>query len=229
MLTSRQNELWDKYCSAERDRIRSVTIPILERFLTALADTPMDSWKDWAYDLAAKHVDHKDTFPIRFPLFTKAIFPALLEGLNSGECNCARWLAGFELLIYKNKECKAALADLGYETTRELLYLALKQNPSDTLAREQLIRNISNYLDYTLHELPTAVLYDQNGADVAACLDLLQMLEEFKVLVCVQEVESKYEELLKDCQFHYFNYMQYLLNRDEYESYEAYLRQVEAQ
>ena len=167
MLTAEQTTLWNEYVAAEGDRIRFVFLPALDRFLTSVTDTPVEIWKDWAYGIAQKHLDQEDPFPIRFRLFTEAIFPALLQGLRRGEPDCARWLSGFTSLIFHRKECQAALADEGW-SRKALLRLALKQHPEDVLARGQLIEEIADDLDYTLHELPTGVLYDQHYAEDGA-------------------------------------------------------------
>ncbi len=223
MLKEHQKTLWDRYCRAEEDRIRSVYLSALDQFVSTLSLKDIEIWKSFAYEIALKHVDLKDPFPIRFPLFTNVLFPALVYGLNHKEPHCARWLSGFTQFIYHRKECQEALSDIGW-SHQQLLRVALTQHPSDILARNQLIDSIASYLEYTLHELPAGVLYDQNSANEEQCEELKETLGEFVELTKRSDASERYSTLIEKCRYHYHRYPLYLTEPNKYGSYENYLR-----
>lgn len=222
MLTNKQEKLWLVYIGAEEDRIRSVSLAALDAFLAALAESNISDWSDWAFAVAQKRVDGKDPFPVRMPLFSRAIFPALLDGLQHRRPGCARWMAGFMDLIQHRKECLEALTN-NLCSKPALLRLALEHDPDDVVARCELIAWMHCYLDYTLHELPSGVLYDQNGADAAKCRELCELLSEFEQLVNMKGTSQEESELIEDCRFHYEQYPRYLADHKQYGSYAAYL------
>ena len=104
MLDARLKDLWDSYLAAEHDRIRAVMMPALDRFLDALLESPPDIWKSWAKRIAADISDRSVDTPMRFPLFRRAVLPALAEGVLGQEPGCARWLASFESLLVNSAD-----------------------------------------------------------------------------------------------------------------------------
>lgn len=220
MLDSRLENLWDSYLAAERDGIRAVMMPALERFLDALLESPPEIWKPWARKIAADISDRAVETPMRFPLFQRVVLPALAEGVLRQEPGCARWLASFESLLLNSTE---PLLPPELRTSVALLAEAVRLDPSDDIARRRLIDRHASYLEYTLHEVPLGVLYGSDGASLNECEELLALLDEFKAHVAVMREETRYSELIRECEFHYNAYAAYLRRGPPYEGYKRYL------
>ena len=223
MLDSRLQKLWDSYLAAEHDGIRAVTMPALERFLDALLESPADTWKRWAKEIAADISDRSVSIPMRFPLFRRVVLPALAEGVLRQERGCARWLASFESLLLNS--CETHLPP-ELRTGVALLAEAVRLDPSDHIARGRLIDRQASYLEYTIHELPTGVLCGSDGASLNECEDLIALLGEFKAHVVVMRQEARYSELIRECEFHYNAYASYLRTGPPYEGYDRYLERA---
>ena len=223
MLDSRLQDLWDSYLAAEREGIRAVMTPALDRFVVALLESPPELWKPWAKKLAADISDRSVDTPVRFPLFQRAILPALAEGVLRQELGCARWLASFESFLVNSTDPPLPPE---LRTTVALLTEAVRLDPADDIARRRLIDRHASYLEYTLHELPVGVLYGADGASANECEDLLALLGDFKTHVAVTGQQERYAELIRECDFHYNAYLAYLRSGPPYEGYPKYLERV---
>ena len=138
MLNQTQEELWREYLEHEEVRIHSVSLESLDKFIVALENDPIELWSEWVYDLCRQTVDEGSDIPVRFPLFRRILFPALLMGYEQSRTGCARWLAGFSRLLYKSPECIAQLGEDNF-SSKSLLYAALRHEPNDYVSREKLI------------------------------------------------------------------------------------------
>ncbi|MFC1833596.1 hypothetical protein ACFL2Q_02535 [Thermodesulfobacteriota bacterium] len=227
MLNPTQAHLWQEYVAAESDRISSVSGPALDRFLKALDQDPVSFWEEWAFEISRKHVDSGDVFPIRMQLFKRALFPALLSGIERQIPGCARWLAGMNPLLYHCKECQEALGEIGWSRV-SLLRLALQHDQDDRSARKALIQSLATSLDYAIDEVPAGVLYGQKFATVEQCEELLSDLIEFRELVTDVGLRKRHLRLIRECEFHFGHYKDYLKRQGAYPSYEHYLKAVDA-
>ncbi|MGB8932390.1 MAG: hypothetical protein WCC48_14195 [Anaeromyxobacteraceae bacterium] len=81
----------EAYVVAERDRVRALMLPALDAFLDSLQREEPSVWKAWAKGLARDVADGGKEFPVRMPLFKRAIAPALVEGVARRERGAARW------------------------------------------------------------------------------------------------------------------------------------------
>jgi hypothetical protein len=150
----------------------------------------------------------------------------LLEGLRQQEPGCARWLAGFSNLIYQSPECAESLGDEASEIA--LLRKALRLDQDDALARERLIHALRWQLEYSLHELPSGVLFGADGATVEECEKLQEELAEFERLVLAHGTRAEHQEIIQECRLHYWAYPNYLRRRSQFESYADYLARTGA-
>jgi hypothetical protein len=134
----------------------------------------------------------------------------------------ARWLAGLSQQLYR---CPSCLERLGPDRSSEgaLLQAALAHDPNDSRSRQQLIQLIASRLRYTLHELPTGVLFGVDGATADECDELLAELEEFRALIAVADQSADYTQLVAECEHHYRAYERYLLERPTHRSYSRFL------
>ena len=220
MLTPEAQRLWDEYLAAEKDRIRSMTMPALDRFIESLLRHEPEVWHAWARDVARQVADGKAEIPVRFPLFRQVLLPALSDGVKRELPGCARWLAEFESLLVNSQW--GALPDR-LQSAIGLLREAIRVDPADQLARQRLVNRWASYLDYTLHELPTGVLYARDGATAEECGELLELLDEFRGHVQTLGETEKFAELISECDLHFRSYRDYLLQGRPEGSYELYL------
>lgn len=194
----------------------------LSQFIDSLSNTPQKQWSDWVLDVAREIVDEQSSFPIRFPLFERIIFPVLYKGYISNAPNCARWLAGFSQYIYKSKKCMEKLGENNF-SEHTLLQKAIELDPGDHAAKIRLICVLASNLDYSIHEVPWGVLYGINGASVEECILLVKELDDFCSLVDSENMRNEYNDLIEDCNYHFKMYANYLRNQKDFGSYEAFL------
>jgi hypothetical protein len=213
-------DLWSAYLAAEADRIRHVMTAALERFIDALLARPEAEWHAWAKRCAASISDEGTDIPVRFPLFCRVLLPALAAGVSHGEPGCARWLARQESLLFHSDRSLLAPET---QTAVGLLREALRIDPSDSIARRRLVERHASYLDYTLHELPAGVLFGADGATPDECDELMGLLDEFRGHLRVLGTQTKYEELIGDCELHYRAYAEYVRSGCPEGSYERFL------
>jgi len=213
--------LWDDYVSSEEDRIAPVSKSKLSEFIMAAKVAGLSRIKDWAFALLAQIVDAESGFPIRMPLFEQILFPILFEGYQNQEKGCARWLEGLFLLLYHSEVAKSSLGKT--ETRKTLLKRALKDDPSDPLAKKRLVKEIASDFEYALHELPGGVLLGSHGSPIEQCEILRTELEEFRSLVESLGCQSDYEELMDSCEIHFTAYPVYLTQLEMHESYADFL------
>lgn len=216
------NDAWQAYQAAERDRLRSVTMQRLQTLIEALLACDEAVWHAWALDFARSSIDEHDQTPVRLPLFREILFPALFAGLQHAQTGCARWLAGFAQLLYKSAECRDQLP-AEWRTEIGLLQEAMRTDPNDGLARSRLVKAMAWQLEYSLHELPSGVLYGHDGATLPQCKELQADLAKFERLVKHLPDATAHASLIADCRFHYGAYADYLARQGHFGSYHDYL------
>jgi hypothetical protein len=221
MLTDELSALWEDYLRAEGRAPRDQKLAALGTFLDALTAPPAD-WHPWARAIAERVVDDGDDFVIRMPLFERAVFPALLAGLRAELPGCARWLAGLAQHLHRSPACLEQLPP-DQQTELGLLRAAVRTDPTDHLSRRRLTDIIAGRLRYSLHELPSGVLYGRDGATPDECLELEQELEDYCALVTATNDGTNYEELVRDCRYHITSYREFLLSGERGGGYAAYL------
>lgn len=225
MLTDDQSQLWEAYQVAESRAPRAEKLEALDAFLDALVTSPAADWFPWARSIAEEVVDHGLDFVIRRPLFDRAIFPALLAGYQARLPGSARWLAGLADHWWRNPRCLKQLPPDASELG--LLREAISLDPSDQRSRLRLIQKIAYWLDFSIHEVPSGVLFGMDGASPEQCGELQEELEDFCRLVEQEGIRERYAELIRACRLHFRAYRDYLLDRENYESYAAYLSERE--
>jgi len=103
----------------------------------------------------------------------------------------------------------------------------LKINPNDRELLERYEKILNYWLDYSIHETPDFVIYnDLERTNVNHCDKLLEMLEKYKE-VCTKldlREEEMRKDLIEDCELHFMNYKEYLQNQGQYIGYEEFLR-----
>ena len=224
MLPKPQSDLWDNYLAAENRGLRQERNAALKAFLGAYRELSSDVQHRWALQLASRLIDEGDELPVRMPLFRRVLLPELQSAITDREPGSARWLAGFSQHIYKCADLRDQLADESF-TEHGLLLTALDHHPDDNVARRRIIELGVSRLRYTLHELPTGVLYGIDGATIDECSELLAELDDFLAHVNYLGVAAEYTDLIDKCRFHYDAYAGYLANRHGASSYAEFLAQ----
>jgi hypothetical protein len=222
MLTVTQRQLWEAYEWAESHAPRAEKLLALEAFLDVLTVSPTDAWFPWARSIAEQVVDHGLQLVIRHPLFERAVFPALLAGYQARLPGSARWLAGLSEHLARSPACRAQVHP-GETTELGLLLAAIRHDPEDRPSRLRAIEAIADRLRYSLHEIPAGVLYGIDGASPEQCQELENELDEFCRLVAREQMEQRYDELIRASRLHFQAYRDYLLNRERHSSYADYL------
>jgi len=220
VLDANAQRLWSEYLEAEQDRVRDVLMPALDRFLAAFALQDEVRQEAWALHLAACVVDQGADTPVRFPLFERILLPALAVGVTNEQPGCARWLAHFDHLLV---HCRQVALPDHLTSVVGLLTEAVRLDPSDRKARQALVCRLGSHFEYTLHELPSGVLYGHNGASVAQCDELLAELADFREHVHVLGETARYAELIEECALHYRRYREYLASGRPGGSYARFL------
>jgi hypothetical protein len=187
MIPDETMQLWSDYLAAEGVRVRQRPLVALDRFTDAVLLLSPEAWHPWALELAMHVVDKHDQIPIRLPLFRAVIFPALRTGLEKSIPGCARWLAGFAQLLCQSPACCDQLPE-NQRSEHGLLLRAVQDDPADTLAKKRLLIVMRSRFDYVLHELPSGVLYEQDGASITECDELMR------------ELSTGYKQYLSTCE-----------------------------
>ena len=215
---------WDAYLAEERTGVRSVALTQLESFITELLLRPATEWHPWAIEIATEVVDNGIDLPVRMPLFRSVLFPALHAELVAGSASAARWLAGFSQLLYHSQNCRNELAP-ELQSEHGLILEAVRRDPTDSRAKHRLRAILQSRFDYSLHELPTGVLYGHNGATVEQCAEMIKELADYTKLCDDIGATETDTELIEEASFHLSAYQMYLLQRDSYANYPDYLTQ----
>jgi hypothetical protein len=162
---------------------------------------------------------------VRAPLFERVVFPALLDGADRHETHCARWLGGMAQHLYR---CPSCMQSLGPDRSSELALFrrALADNAEDRIARCSLIKVMASQFSYSLHELPSGVLFGHDGATPAQCGQLRSELAEFEAMLEAEGCTEAHTALVEKCRFHFAAYEQYLATRPQWESYAAFVSEL---
>jgi len=222
MLPEHCDNLWQAYLATEKVRIRVQSKAALRAFIEEIGKVPVEIRDRWAIDLTRRVVDQNDQCPVRMPLFREVLFPALKTGFLAGIDGCARWLAGFSQLLCQSPDCLAELPETA-RSARGLLLQALEVDPNDKIAKQRLIGLLSSQFEYSLHELPAGVLYDQNGATLEQCVEMEQDLRLLESLAEACGTTAAVEDILKRARFHIRTYREYLQTRKSGDTYAQYL------
>ena len=111
--------------------------------------------------------------------------------------------------------------DIYISMIETLLEKGLRISPNDKELLEISEKWTRNYLNYTLHELPTGVLYGANGATIEECKELIEEVAKYEI-VC-NKLQRDESELIEECKFYYPAYKAYLSVYKNYKNFDDYL------
>ena len=82
---------------------------------------------------------------------------------------------------------------------------------------EDLLR----FLQYTLHELPTGVLYGADGASERECAEL--MAETYRLEQLSESLGTDISTFIDGCRWHFERYPHYVGRHRHFDGYESYI------
>jgi hypothetical protein len=128
---------------------------------------------------------------IRHELYEGVIFPALLDGYKRAEPWSLLWLARTSQYLHRSE---SLWRQVDGKTSTQLLKEFLKLCPGDEEVRRELLSKVIDWMRYSIHEWPTGILYDHNGASIDQCKEIVDELGEIRQL----DTDQIYTEFFAD-------------------------------
>ncbi len=219
-LPSDLEHIWQDYLLLESKGLRQKALKILDEFVAKVNELEVNLRFQWVDEFLRQKLDSEIDLPLRRPLWREVVFPRLEAGFRAKEFRSTLRLAELSRELCRDDE---SWMKIGRLTERGLLLIARELDPQDELTRKKLCKVILNWIRYTLHELPSGVLYGNDGATEEQCRELQTELHHLKELLRANE-QTLYAELLDDAAFHYAAYPEYLSKHEQFESYADFLK-----
>ena len=102
-----------------------------------------------------------------------------------------------------------------------LINKLLEKKPDYLPAIKQKYTFLSNYIDFSIHEMPWGILFDKPSSEKDAKTEALADLDDF--LELSKKLGKDNEEYIENCRIYYNAWFDFLDNKDKYKSYEEYL------
>ena len=102
-----------------------------------------------------------------------------------------------------------------------LLNKLLEKEPDYLPAIKQKYTILSNYIDFSIHEMPWGLLLDKPSSEKDAKAEALADLDDF--LELSKKLGKDNKEYIEECRIYYNAWFDFLDNKDKYKSYEEYL------
>ena len=102
-----------------------------------------------------------------------------------------------------------------------LINKLLEKEPDYLPAIKQKYAILSNYIDFSIHEMPWELLLDKASSEKEAKTEALADLDDF--LELSKKLGKDNKEYIEECRIYYNAWFDFLDNKDKYKSYEEYL------
>ena len=102
-----------------------------------------------------------------------------------------------------------------------LINKLLEKKPDYLPAIKQKYTFLSNYIDFSIHEMPWGILLDKPSSEKDAKTEALADLDDF--LELSKKLGKDNKEYIEECRIYYNAWFDFLDNKDKYKSYEEYL------
>ena len=102
-----------------------------------------------------------------------------------------------------------------------LINKLLEKEPDYLPAIKQKYAILSNYIDFSIHEMPWGLLLDKPISEKEAKTEALADLDDF--LELSKKLGKDNKEYTEECRIYYNAWFDFLDNKDKYKSYEEYL------
>ena len=103
-----------------------------------------------------------------------------------------------------------------------LINKLLEKEPDYLPAIKQKYTILSNYIDFSIHEMPWGLLLDKPSSEKEAKAEALADLDDF--LELSKKLGKDNKGYIEYCKIYYNAWFDYLDNKDKYKSYEEYLK-----
>ena len=97
----------------------------------------------------------------------------------------------------------------------------LEKEPDYLSAIKQKYTILSNYIDFSIHEMPWGLLLNKPSSEKDAKAEALADLDDF--LELSKKLGKDNKEYIEECRIYYNAWFDFLDNKDKYKSYEEYL------
>ena len=97
----------------------------------------------------------------------------------------------------------------------------LEKEPDYLPAIKQKYTILSNYIDFSIHEMPWGLLLDKTSSEKEVKTEALADLDDF--LELSKKLGKDNKEYIEECRIYYNAWFDFLDNKDKYKSYEEYL------
>lgn len=195
----------------------------------------ISSWEKSVYDEPLPSLEEIESFWQDYGsychnhIFVKKVMKTpILKDIESGGVKGLHFLfqsyARDERNIYWDELLSTfcAVTDHKYSSL-QLAEKLLEQEKDNECAIKFLYQWLKEYLEYSIHEVPSGILYDANGATIDNLLEMLQDVDKFERLSNRLGINN--EQLINDCRILYSAYKEYLQDRTSYKNFEDYLHQ----
>lgn len=152
--------------------------------------------------------------------FIGKFLKVLKNDINNGGTFALKFLIGDkDENNYYLKFFKLLYAELG---DRINLINKLLEKETDYLpAIKQKYKILSNYVNFSIHEMPWGILLDKPISEKDAKIEALADLDNFSKLS--KKLGKDNEKYIEECRIYYNAWFDFLDNKDKYKSYEEYL------
>ena len=97
----------------------------------------------------------------------------------------------------------------------------LEKEPDYLPAIKQKYTILSNYIDFSIHEMPWGILLDKPSSEKDTKTEVLADLDDF--LELSKKLGKDNKEYIEECRIYYNAWFDFLDKKDKYKSYEEYL------
>ncbi|CAL2095111.1 hypothetical protein [Tenacibaculum sp. 190524A02b] len=141
----------------------------------------------------------------------------------------------YEKEIYNNRNIEAIKFILEnyqnhfFEFTKhqkvDLLEMGLQIDDNDIELLTYKFKTQLRYFEYTIHEVPRGVLYDNNGANIEQTKENLLKLNDFESLA--EQLNEDIKLFMKNCRFYYETWISFLEDENFDSNFEQFLKRKE--
>lgn len=170
-------ETYKQFQELKRSGKKSVARQMADKLIQDYKETP-DA--DFIYAIC-ELCDHK----IDFIVWKAIVLPELKVRLWSDPKAIKALMQTIQNLYSSTSDW----ASLDYVTEEQLVYRLLELDPHDAWAKRQRVEQLKNWLQYTVHEWPSGILYGTDGATLEQCDEIIDAVNELRELDPVQSIE----------------------------------------
>ena len=108
-------------------------------------------------------------------------------------------------------------------TEHGLILEAINRDPSDKRSKQRMRAILRDRFEYSLHELPSSVLYGQDGATAEECTEMISELKDYEDLCAELGAEDEDRVIIEEASYYVTAYRDYLIHRGAYSSFATYI------